>query len=170
MRLADAAPIAFLLITLAGRFSASASEASHLAASDVASEIKRGFQISGLCIRGSERPLHWYANFRKMLGDDRKHRDDSPGFLLGANFGFSFRAEASAEQAGARQDELQRLAAYALVTRLEFERLKKHLGLTDANVIQLVGVSAQRFAEWRNRAATNDNDTSVVKNQRELQL
>lgn len=136
----------------------------------VADAIRRGFYASGKCIHGGAPPLQWYLNFQRMLFENAQFRSDSVGFLLGANFGFSFRVESNAEAVGASQDELRRLAMYAALTRLEFEKKKKQLHLSDAEVIKLVGIDARKFGEWKARSLTIDTDPSVLKNQRGINL
>ena len=114
--------------------------------------------------------MRWYLDFQRMLFENAQFARDSDGFLLGANFGFSFRVESTAEAVGASQDELRRLAMYATLTRLEFQKKKKHLYLTDAEVIKLVGIDARRFGEWKARCVTVDTDDSVLKNQHGINL
>jgi hypothetical protein len=93
----------------------------------------------------------------------RARHGESVAFFLGANFGFSFRSESTAEAMGASQDELRRVAECAALARVEFERLKKRVGITDAELIKLLGVSRAKFLGWKARTATHDFDESVTR-------
>jgi hypothetical protein len=130
---------------------------------DVANEIRRGFDASTLCFQARKHPFQWYSKFQRILAENAQRGRDTAGFLLGVTFGFSFTVELRADASGAPENELRDLAIHSTVARLGFENKKKQLGLTDAEVIRLLGVDERKFAEWKNRALTSDTDRSVLK-------
>lgn len=130
---------------------------------EVANEIRRGFHASALCLQSRKDPLEWYSKFQRILAENAQRGRDTDGFLLGVSFGFSFTVELSADAVAAPQNELRDLAIHSTVARLGFENKKKQLGLTDADVVRLLGVDEKRFTEWKNRVLTSDIDRSVLK-------
>ena len=130
---------------------------------DVAKEIRRGFHASASSFQAGKHPRQWYLNFQRILAENAQRSRDTAGFLLGVTFGFSFSVELSADAVGAPENELRDLAIHSTVARLGFENKKKQLGLTDAEVIRLLGVDARQFSKWKNRALTSDTDRSVLK-------
>ena len=136
-----------------------------LSRSDVAADMRRGYRASARCIQGGMRPTEWCRRFQLL----RKASSSDP-FLLGANFGFSFSAETSAEGLGATQDELRMVAMQATSCRVTFEAQKPNLRLTDADVIAMLGINRRPFAAWKGRVETADQDRSVVKGRSGLDL
>jgi hypothetical protein len=130
---------------------------------DVAKEIRRGFDASSLCFRSRKHPPQWCRDFQRILAENAQRGRDTDGFLLGLTFGFSFRVESGGEAVGAPENELRDLAIHGTVARLGFEKKKKQLGLTDADVVRLLGVDEKRFTEWKNKVLTPDTDRSVLK-------
>jgi hypothetical protein len=47
------------------------------------------------------------------------------------------------------------LAIRGTLAKLDFEKKKKQLGLTDADVLRLIGVDEEKFAEWKTRILTD---------------
>jgi hypothetical protein len=130
---------------------------------DVANEIRRGFHASALCFQAGRHPRQWCSEFQRILADNAQRGGDTDGFLLGVKFGFSFRVESSGEVVGASENELRRLAIRGTLARLDFEKKKKQLGLTDADIVRLIGVDEKKFAEWKTRVLTSDTDRSLLK-------
>jgi hypothetical protein len=95
-----------------------------LSRSDVAADMRRGYQASARCIEGGRRPAEWCRRFQLL-----RKTSSSESFLLGANFGFSFHAETSAEGIGATQDELRMVVTQAASSRVTFEAQKANLRL-----------------------------------------
>ena len=58
---------------------------------------------------------------------------------------------------------MRRLAIRGTLARLDFEKKKKQLGLTDADVVRLIGVDEKKFTEWKTRVLTSDTDRSLLK-------
>src|SRR2546421_3729721 len=79
-------------------------------------DILRGYSCARLCIRTDQSPAEWCVRFRQVI--IRKEAKNSSAFLLGANFGFSFKSESTAESSGANEDELRKVAACAANARL----------------------------------------------------
>lgn len=131
-------------------------------------EIQRGFHESAKCIAGGVDPLQWYVCFQNLI--DEQVQPTSPGFLIGANFGFSYRAETTAEAIGATDVTLLQIAEHALVARLRFERLKQLVGASDTDVISALGIHPQQFSNWKSRAVTQDRDQSLIGAQRGVEL
>jgi hypothetical protein len=146
------------------------SRISALPSVDVTSEIQRGFSVSLKCIRGGVTASQWCRDFQKVVANEMRMCPSGDAFLLGANFGFSFRSESTAEAIGTSDDELRHVAACATNSRVEFEKIKKRLGLTDAELIELLGVDRAKFLAWKARAATTDRDNSVVTSEPGLAL
>jgi hypothetical protein len=136
----------------------------------IANEIQRGFTASGKCFRGGVLPSQWRVDFQRLLYANARVQRDTDGFLLGANFGFSFRVESLGEGIGAQQDELRQLAVWAAMARLSYEEKKKTLRLSDAEIVRTLGISEKKFADWKARNITGDTDRSVLKDQRGLGL
>ncbi|MEP6699434.1 MAG: hypothetical protein ABJB09_06855 [Verrucomicrobiota bacterium] len=132
---------------------------------DVSKEIQRGFAAAGKCFRGSVPASRWHGDFQKLLSENAAAHRDSDGFLAGANFGFSYRIESNGEGISAMQAELHQLAAWAALARVAFEDKKKSLGLSDAELIQLLAISKGKFAHWKARVSTRDTDQSILKKQ-----
>ena len=128
---------------------------------DVANEIRRGFHASALCFQAERHPRQWYSEFQRILAKNAQR--DTDGFLLGVKFGFSFRVESNGEVVGASENELRRLAIRGTLARLDFEKKKKQLGLTDADVVRLIGVDEKKFTEWKTTVLTSDTDRSLLK-------
>jgi hypothetical protein len=131
-------------------------------------EIQRGFHESAKCITGGVDPLQWYVCFQNLI--DEEVQPTSPGFLIGANFGFSYRAETTAEAVGASDATLLQIAEHALVARLRFERLKQLVGASDMDVISALDIRPQQFSNWKSRAVTQERDRSVIRTQRGVEL
>jgi hypothetical protein len=158
--------IAALLYLIVGiAFADALADRPTLSRSDIAADIRRGYQASARCIQGGERPTEWCRSFQRL----RKGPSSDP-FLLGANFGFSFRAETSAEGVGATQDELRMVAMQAASARVTFEAHKANLRLTDSDVVSILGINLLQFAAWKARVETADQDRSVVKGKSGLDL
>jgi hypothetical protein len=136
-----------------------------LSRSDVAADMRRGYQASARCIEGGRRPAEWCRRFQLL-----RKTSSSESFLLGANFGFSFHAETSAEGIGATQDELRMVVTQAASSRVTFEAQKANLRLTDADVVAMLGINLRQFAAWKARVETADQDRSVIKGQSGLDL
>jgi hypothetical protein len=130
---------------------------------NVANEIRRGFHASALCFQAGNHPPQWCRHFQRILAENAQRGRDTDGFLLGVTFGFSFRVESGGEAVGAPENELRDLAIHGTVARLGFEKKKKQLGLTDADVVRLLGVDEKRFTEWKASVLTSDTDRSVLK-------
>lgn len=131
-------------------------------------DIQRGFYESARCITGDVAPLQWYVCFQNLI--DEEVQPIAPGFLIGANFGFSYRAETTAEAMAANDATLLQIAEHALVARLSFERLKQLVGTCDMDVISALGIRPQQFSNWKNRALTQDRDPSLIGTERGVQL
>ena len=131
-------------------------------------DVQRGFYESAKCITGGVDPLQWYVCFQNLV--DEEVHPVALGFLIGANFGFSYRAEATAEAIGANDATLLQIAEHALVARLRFERLKQLVGASDMDVISALGIRPQQFSNWKSRAITGDRDPSVTGTQRGVEL
>ena len=159
-------PAAGLVCLMVGiAFADTLAERPTLSRSDVAADMRRGYQASARCIQGGRRPAEWCRRFQLL----RKASSSAP-FLLGANFGFSFSAETSAEGIGATQDELRMVAMQAASSRVTFEAQKANLRLTDVDVIAMLGINLRQFAAWKARVETADQDRSVVKGRAGLDL
>jgi hypothetical protein len=89
---------------------------------------------------------------------------------LGLNFGFSFRSESTAESLGTFEGELGTVAKCAVIARLRYEDLKRDLGLTDANVTQVLRIAPEKFCAWKARAETSDPDRSVTGQRSQMKL
>jgi hypothetical protein len=122
-------------------------------------EIQRGFAKSVLCIKSGEIPSQWCGAFHNLIRVSTTR--STAAFLLGANFGFSFASESAAERVGADQNELLRVAKCAATARVDYERIKKELHLTDADVSRILKISPKRFAAWKSRSLTSDDDNSI---------
>jgi hypothetical protein len=131
-------------------------------------DVQRGFYESAKCITGAVDPLQWYVCFQNLI--DEEVQPIAPGFLIGANFGFSYRAETTAEAIGANDATLLQIAEYALVARLRFERLKQLVGANDMDVMSALGIRPQQFSNWKSRAVTQDRDPSLITSQRGVEL
>lgn len=158
-----AAGLACLIVGIA--FADTLANGPTLSRSDVAADMRRGYQASARCIEGGRRPAEWCRRFQLL----RKASSSEP-FLLGANFGFSFSAETSAEGIGATQDKLRMVAMQAASSRVTYEAQKSNLRLTDADVVAMLGIKLHQFAAWKARVETTDHDRSVVKGQSGLDL
>ena len=159
-------PTAGLVCLIVGiAFADTLAERPTLPRSDVAADMRRGYQASVRCIEGGRPATEWCRRFQLL-----RKPSSSASFLLGANFGFSFNAETSAEGVGATQDELRMVAMQATSCRLTFEAQKANLRLTDADVIAMLGINLRQFAAWKARVETADQDRSVVKGQPGLDL
>ena len=123
-------------------------------------EIREGFRQSVACISTNHPPSEWCVLFRHLIF--RKEAKDTPAFLLGANFGFSFESELTAENSGANQDELRKVAACAANARLAYEQNKADLRVVDQDVIKVLKISPSQFANWKARLSTGDPDDSVA--------
>ena len=56
------------------------------------------------------------------------------------------------------------------MAQLSYEEKKKSLGVSDAEIVKILGISEKKFADWKARNITGDNDRSVLKDQRGLGL
>jgi hypothetical protein len=159
-------PAAGLVCLIVGMaFADTLAERPTLSRSDIAADMRRGYQASARCLQGGPRPAEWCRRFQLL----RKASSSAP-FLLGANFGFSFRAETSAEGIAATQDELRTVAMQAASSRVTYEAQKTNLRLTDADVVAMLGINLRQFAAWKARVETADQDRSVVKGRSGLDL
>jgi hypothetical protein len=132
-----------------------------------APDVLHGFNESAVCIRSNHKPSQWCAAFHVLL---RTRRHETLAFLLGANFGFSFKSESIAEAIGASESELRNIAGCATLARLRYEKIKSELKLKDADVAELLNISPGKFAAWKARTETNDFDRSVTGTTRQIKL
>jgi len=123
-------------------------------------EIREGFRQSVACITTNRYPSEWCVRFRQLIF--REEAKNTSAFLLGANFGFSFKSEPTAESSGANEDELRKVAACAANARLAYELNKAELRVTDRDIINILKVSPGQFAGWKARLSTGDPDNSVT--------
>lgn len=127
--------------------------------SSYATDIVRGFNESGRCISNTHKSSEWCVAFSDLI---RKHKTATSAFLLGANFGFSFKSESSAEGMATSETELRRVAECAALARLRYEAIKRKLGVNDSDIAKLLNIRAGKFAAWKARTATHDLDRSVI--------
>ena len=148
--------VGIFLVTLA---TASVATSKSLSNMEVA-EIREGFRQSVACISTNRHPSEWCVLFRQMVF--RKEAKNTSAFLLGANFGFSFKSESTAESSGATEDELRKVAACAANARLAYEQNKAELRVRDQDIINILKISPGQFAGWKARLSTGDPDNSVT--------
>jgi hypothetical protein len=134
-------------------------------------EIIRGFNAATFATRDQSRIWEWNSKLRYALDVGAKNHTNSSCFLLGAKFGFSFRAAELDQNSVAASDyDLRAVAIQGALARLGFEQSKKLLRITDANLIRILGIDRAAFIAWKTSVYTSDRDGSVVRTEQWLSL
>src|SRR5690242_14312183 len=100
-------------------------------------ELQRGFNAATYATRDSEHPEQWIANFEHALRIVERNRTNSDAFVLGAQFGLSYRiAEFErCDQQTLSPSQLRTLVVQGTRARLKYEESKRALGATDACLV-----------------------------------
>ena len=135
-------------------------------------ELRRGFNAATYATRDSEHPEQWIANFERAISIGERNRTNSDAFVLGAQFGFSYRiAEFErCNQQTFSPDQLRTLVVQGTLARLQYEERKRALGATDACLVSVLHIPIESFALWKSSVSTPDDDTTVIDPRRWLPL
>ena len=134
-------------------------------------EIIRGFNAATFATRDTSKITDWNDNLRRALAVGNKNQTNSAPFLLGAEFGFSFRVgELDRNGVNVGERESRALAIQGTLARIRFERIKHALGITDAHLVSILRLSQTAFIAWKTSVTTSDLDDTVVGKTRWLYL
>jgi hypothetical protein len=132
-------------------------------------ELRRGFNAATYAVRDRSHSETWLENFERVLRVGEHNQTNSSAFVLGAQFGFSYRiAEFERCDQTLSWERLRRLAIWDALARLKSEKRKRALGATDADLVRILGIPISSFAAWKGGVATSDHDTTVVDSSRWL--
>lgn len=135
-------------------------------------ELRRGFNAATYATRNSEHPEQWIVNFQHARRVGERNRTNSDAFLLGAQFGLSYRiAEFErSERKTLSPSQLCPLVIQGTLARLKCERRKRALGATDACLVSVLHTPIASFAFWKSSVSMSDDDTTVIDSRRWLLL
>lgn len=137
----------------------------------IAREIIRGSNAANFATRDLAHIGRWGENFRTALQSGSQHHTNSDWFLLGAKFMFSFRvALLDSTMVGASDEQLKAVAVQGTFARIGFEKLKRTLHVTDADVMRILAIDRDSFLAWKHAVQVNDDDDSVISDGSPLRL
>jgi hypothetical protein len=123
---------------------------------DIDADIHKGFRAGTQCLTAEGRVKDWIQNFNRLYEANLYSE-----FLLGLEFGFSFKGEELLRtKLKASDAEIKLLAIEATKARLAFEARKNTLKLTNAEVITVLALDPAAFANWKKSVSTADKDES----------
>jgi hypothetical protein len=127
-------------------------------------ELRRGFNAATYATRDPAHPENWVQNFEESLQTGERIHTNSAAFVLGAQFGFSYRiAEFDREDQTLPSQQFHRaLAMRGALARLKYEEKKRVLEITDSDVVRLLNIPAVSFSLWKSSVTTSDDDSTVV--------
>lgn len=127
-------------------------------------ELRRGMNAAIYATRDLEHPESWIANFEHALRIGERNHTNSDAFVLGAQFGLSYRI-AEFERSDCKTlspDQLRALVIQGTRARLKYEESKRALGVTDASLLGILHLPIESFALWKGSVSTSDDDTTVI--------
>ena len=152
-------------------FASTRASAFHPTAATFSVEMRRGFNAATYATTESRHPEKWIANLERALRIGERNCTNSSAFILGAQFGFSYRvAEFERRDQSLFSEPLRGLVIYGTLARLKCEDRKRALGVTDANLVRVLRIPFSSFAAWKCSVVTSDDDTTVIDPRRWLLL
>jgi hypothetical protein len=164
-----------VILALAFRFTAGLTDPAMTPAESssvpISIEVRRGFNAATYATRIVDNPESWAANIEKTVFIARTHHTNSGAFMLGIQFGFSYRVdEFRRNKETKNRDALRILVAEGTLARLEYEDSKRALGVSDADVVRILNIPISSFATWKASDETTDFDRTVVDPTRWLRI
>jgi hypothetical protein len=134
-------------------------------------ELRRGFNAAMYATDDSGHPEKWVKNFERVLRIGDQNHTNSNAFVLGAQFGFSYRvAELERTDQTLSSEQLRTVVVQGTLARLKCEERKRALGATDADLVRILRIPISSFAAWKSSVVTTDDDTTVIDSRRWLLL
>ena len=152
-------------------FASTCTGAFHSTAVTFSVELRRGFNAATYATADSHCPERWVGNFERALYIGERNCTNSSAFILGAQFGFSYRvSEFDRSDQSLSSKQLRGLVICGTLARLKCEERKRALGVTDADLVRILRIPISSFAAWKSSVVTSDDDTTVIDPRRWLLL